>query len=141
MEELKNKIKEIGGVYLDNLYKEISHYFIIKEHIYDDGVRRELNLPVDIILSKFGLKKDTLFDPIYLPKQLELANYIKENNFEYFNDYHYVEDNYNHYEHGYELKNILYKLTPNIDMVKNQRIVEFEKQLKVSDIKKIVLIP
>lgn len=136
MEELRNKIREIAGVILDNLYKEISNYLIIKEHIHDNEVRQELNLPVDIILSRFGLKIDTLFDPIYLPEQLKLAYYIKENNFEYFKDYHFVEYNYNHYEHGYELKNILNNLTLIIDMVKTLRNIEFEKQLNVTDIQK-----
>ncbi|MFW9876886.1 MAG: hypothetical protein ACFFG0_27650 [Candidatus Thorarchaeota archaeon] len=129
LEDLRNQIKLIGGVFLDQLYKEISIYLIIKEQIYNDKIRNELNLPIDVILNRFGLKKVNLFDPIYLPEQLDLAFYIKENNFEYFNDFHYVEYKYNHYEHGYELKNIIERLKPMIEMIKKQRTVEFEKQL------------
>ena len=139
MEDLRNSIKEAGGLYLKQLYEEIEEYFQMVPRIYNYTIRTELDLPKHVILHKFNLL-DNLYDPLYLPELLELTTYIKENNFEYF-DSRWNTYGYYHHTHGYKLKELISKLKPLSDKIllaRNQKLDQTIKNVLKSDNERIV---
>ncbi|TFF90777.1 MAG: hypothetical protein EU548_01290 [Promethearchaeota archaeon] len=111
------------------LIKEIRDYFDMIPDINVDYIRRELNKPRNKILHKYNLSKEDLKNVLCLPEILLLADQIKENNFNYFENYWYTID-YNHYDHGYILKDLIRELTPYSKKIKDFREHQFEKALK-----------
>lgn len=128
MEDLLKSIKEAGGISLKQLYEEIEQYFAMLPKIYDYPIKVELNKPKDEILNEFDLI-DKLYDPLYLPEVLRLAEYIKENNFNFFNS-SWNTHGYYHHTHGYQLKVIIKNLSPIAKKIEEARIKKLDSALK-----------
>lgn len=128
MENLINEIQKLLGAPLTELYLEFEEYFEMIKKILDYDIKRILNLPRSRILKKFSLTEEKLREPLYLPEILLLTEFIKENNFNYFqrnwNTYGYY-----HYDHGYKLKEILEELRPFAEDIKQYRKMRMIKIL------------
>lgn len=128
MENLRETIKEAAGLYLKQLWEEIEEYFNIVSRIYNYAIRTELDIPRYKVLKRFNLV-DNLYDPLYLPEILELAKYMKENNFEYF-DSRWNTYGYFHHKHGYILKDLIQKLTLLSGKIKSARMQKLDKSIE-----------
>ena len=122
-----DKIEELLNKYIDDFITEFNLYIQAIKDIQISDVKSELNLPEYEILEMFSLTREKLRDPFYIPEIIQLANYIKENNFNYFKNY-WNTYGYNHHQHGYSLKDILDKLNPlseKIEEFKGKKLEEF----------------
>ncbi|MFX1504389.1 MAG: hypothetical protein ACFFDH_25745 [Promethearchaeota archaeon] len=117
-------------------------------------VHREVNEYFDVIdfanityrknytkLSK--PERDFLNDPLNIPEIYKLLYSIKENNFNYF-DSDSVTKDYNHYRHGYYIRDhLLIPLEPIVKRVESFRIETFNRILEnqeKSEVKKIFIV-
>ncbi len=119
IEEFRNIINsEIGNLW-DIIQGEIKEYFDIIDfaNINYRKNYRKLN----------QLKEEFLDDPLSIPEIYPLLYEIKESNFNNF-DIDSITKNYNHYEHGYYLRDtILPQLDPIVERVESFRIENFNK--------------
>ena len=128
MEDLRKSIKEAGGISLKQLYEEIEQYFVMLPKIHEYPIKLELNKPRHEILYEFDLI-DKLYDPLYLPEVLKLAEDMKENNFNFFES-HWNTHGYYHHTHGYKLKEIIKNLTSIANKIKEARIKKLDSALE-----------
>lgn len=81
-------------------------------------------------MEKFFLIEEKFKDPLNIPEILLLAEYMKENNFEFFsrnwNTYGYF-----HYDHGYNLKGLIEELRPIAKKIKKFRLDKLEKLMSL----------
>ncbi|NVM19823.1 MAG: hypothetical protein HWN80_19125 [Candidatus Lokiarchaeota archaeon] len=133
MEEFRKDVLKNVSIPLNQIFQEFDEYFKMKNRIiYDEVSKNVLGIAKDEILSRFFLDDTKLKDVLYLPEILSLAEYMKENNFEYFtrnwNTYGYY-----HYEHGYKLKELIEELRPYANRIKEERFKK-RKSIKESDL-------
>lgn len=132
MEDLRKEILNYASISLNQLLHEFDEYFKMKNRIiYDEFSSNALNIPKLQILEKFSLDEVKLKDPLYLPEILLLAEYMKENNFEYFSR-NWNTYGYYHYEHGYKIKELIEELRPYAKRVKAQRLENLRKRKTIS---------
>lgn len=122
IEEFRKIIKNELGNLWEVVQREVNEYFNII--VFADITYRKnynkLNKP----------EKDFLNDPLNIPEIYKLLYFIKENNFDYF-DRNSITKNYNHYEHGYFIRdNLLIQLEPILKRVESFRIDTFNKILE-----------
>lgn len=80
MNDFKHTLKELTEDHLKALVNEIYNYFNMLPNIYDDKVRKRLDLYKGTILKQFSLTPQKIEDPLYLPEILDLTSYIVDNN-------------------------------------------------------------
>ena len=124
-----NELEDMLNSYLEEFHAEFELYLQAIKDIRFPEVRRELNLPRDEILKTFSLTSKKLRDPFYIPEIIQLAYYMKENNFNYFQNY-WNTYGYNHHEHGYRLKEILEKLQPLSEKIETFKAKKLEDLLE-----------
>lgn len=132
MEDSRKAILDLASGSLRELIKEFDEYFnMIKQIIYDPNVKKELDIPKKEILEKFFLSEEKLQDPLNIPEILLLAEYMKENNYQFFprnwNTYGYY-----HYDHGLRLKDLIEELRPIAKKIKKFRLDKLEKLLSTT---------
>ena len=123
IDEFRNIIKNELGNLWEIIQREVYEYFNIIDfaNISFRKNYHKLNKP----------DKDFFNDPLNLPEIYTLLYSIKENNFNLFNDNSNTK-NYNHYKHGYFIRdNLLNPLEPIIKRVKDFRIDNFSKLLDI----------
>ncbi|KKK71392.1 hypothetical protein LCGC14_2914370, partial [marine sediment metagenome] len=123
IDEFRNIIKNELGNLWEIIQREVNEYFNIIDfaNISFRKNYHKLNKP----------DKDFFNDPLNLPEIYTLLYSIKENNFNLFNDNSNTK-NYNHYKHGYFIRdNLLNPLEPIIKRVKDFRIDNFSKLLDI----------
>lgn len=128
MEVLFEFVKEIIKPVILEFKREFYEYIRILDKIYLEDVKRELNIPISQLLDKFSLTEDKLDNPLCISDILELAKEIKENNFNFFKNY-WKTHNYHHHDHGYRLKEIIFKLEMYSDIVEKFKDKYLEDQL------------
>ncbi len=124
-----NELEDMLNSYLEEFHAEFELYLQAIKDIRFPEVRRELNLPRDEILKNFSLTGKKLRDPFYIPEIIQLAYYMKENNFNNFKNY-WNTYGYNHHEHGYLLKEILEKLQPLSEKIEAFKVKKLENLLE-----------
>lgn len=119
IEEFRKIIKNELGNLWEVVQREVNEYFNIIDfaNITYRKNYNKLNKP----------EKDFLNDPLNIPEIYKLLYFIKENNFDYF-DRNSITKNYNHYEHGYFIRDdLLIQLEPILKRVESFRIDNFNK--------------
>ena len=122
IEEFRKFIRNELGDLWKIIQREVNEYFNVIDFaniIYRKNYHK-LNKP----------DEDFLNDPLKIPEMYTLLYSIKENNFNFFNDDSNTK-NYNHYEHGYFIRDdVLIQLEPIVERIKDFRIENFNKLLK-----------
>lgn len=124
-----DKIEELLNNYLDEFITEFKLYIQAIKDIQIPDVKNELNLSEYEILEMFSLTREKLKDPFYIPEIIQLAYYMKENNFNYFKNY-WNTFGYNHHQHGYKLKDIIDKLKPLSEKIEEFKVKKLEELLE-----------
>ena len=135
IEEFRKIIEiELGNLW-EMVHREVNEYFNVIDFAkitYRKNYSR-LNKP----------ERDFLNDPLNIPEIYHLLYSIKENNFNYFNK-DSVTKNYNHYQHGYSIRdNLLIHLEPIVTRIESFRIENFNRILEnqnKSELKKNLII-
>lgn len=119
IEEFRNIIKNDIGDLLNLVQREIIEYFNVIDFA---------NVPYRKSYPKINHpEKEFLNDPLNIPEIYKLLYMIKENNFNYF-DKDSVTKNYNHYQHGYNIRdNLLINLEPIVKRIESFRIENFKR--------------
>lgn len=117
IEEFRKIIKNELGNLWEVVQREVNEYFNIIDfaNITYRKNYSKLNKP----------EKDFFNDPLNIPEIYKLLFSIKENNFNYFNS-DSITKNYDHYEHGYFIRdNLLVQLETIVKRVESFRIDNF----------------
>ncbi len=122
MEKFRDIVKEQLGNLWEDVQREVNEYF----KIIDFAIIEFRNNYHKLDKPKEGF----LNDPLNIPEIHKLLYSIKEYNFNYFNR-NQVTQKYNHYEHGYFIRdNLLHQLELVIKRVENFRIENYPKILE-----------
>lgn len=124
-----DKIEELLNNYLDSFITEFNLYIQAIKNIQIQDVKNELNLPEYEILEMFSLTREKLRDPYYIPEIIQLAYYMKENNFNHFENY-WNTFGYYHHKHGYKIKDIMDKLKPLSEKIEEFKVKKLEEFLE-----------
>jgi hypothetical protein len=135
MDQIKDEIKKLIGLHLKELRSEIEKYFVMISDIYDPNVKVMLNLSPNMILYKFNLKFEDLDDPYRLPELLLLAEYMKENNYNYFSR-GWNTQGYFHHDHAFQLKKLISVLQSYSKLIENSRLKQLESLLHTNNVGK-----
>ena len=122
LEEFRKIIRfELGNLWVI-VQREVNEYFNIID--FANINYRKNYSPLD------KPKEEALKDPLNIPEIYKLLYMIKENNFNYFSS-ESITNEYNHYEHGYLIRDeILNNLGPIIKRVESFRIETYNKVLE-----------
>ncbi len=122
IEEFRKIIKNELGNLWELVHREVNEYFNVIDFAkitYRKNYTR-LNKP----------ERDFLNNPLNIPEIYKLLYSIKENNFNYFDNDSITKD-YNHYQHGYFIRDhLLIHLEPIVKRVESFRIENFNRFLE-----------
>lgn len=106
MEELFVVIEKYAKTQFNDLNIELNEYMDMYYNLPYGKKRNDMYISNKRFPTSISEEKDKLIDIEYITRLLSLADFMKENNFNFFRNYEETTG-YHHHNHGYRLKEII----------------------------------
>ncbi len=109
MEELFDIIERYARKQFNDLGNELNEYMDMYNNLPYGKKRNEMYISNKRFPTSISEEKDKIMDIEYITRLLSLADFMKENNFNFFRNYEETTG-YHHHDHGYRLKETISNL-------------------------------